>query len=79
MAYHLNLPGIPQIVMRLRVLKLPERVQMFALIAGMLCNRSLRPGFGALRRIVLRRITNKVNRELTPYDQLIEVAVARRF
>src|ERR1700722_11564057 len=50
---------------------------MFALIAGMLCNRSLRPGFGTLRRIVLRRITNEVNRELTPYDQLVEVAVAR--
>src|SRR5260370_1357417 len=50
---------------------------MLPFVAGMLCDRSLRPGLGTLRRIILRRIADEVDSEFTPDDQFVEIAVAR--
>src|SRR5579862_4973969 len=51
---------------------------MLPLIASMFSDRGLRPILRTSSRIVLWRVPDKVNRELSPDDQFIEIAVARR-
>ncbi len=75
--HHLCLRGVPKIVVRLRSLKLLERVQHFSLVAVVLGDRFARPVIGTARVVIIRLVAHKVHTQLAPGDDFIEVTVAR--
>ncbi len=75
---HLELGGVPQIVVGLGILELGQLVENLALVTVMLGDGDAGPGVGAARIVVVRLIADEVNRELAPGDEFVEKAVAGR-
>ena len=76
---HLELSGVPEIVVGLGVFKLGKFVEDFALIPVVLGDGGASPVVGAGGVVVVGLVADEVDGELAPGDEFVEVAVAGGF
>jgi hypothetical protein len=70
--HHLQLRGIPQRIMRLRIFQLAFAVD-FAWIGGVFGQALMRPRGGRFKVVIIRIEAHKVNRQLAADNQLFQI------